>query len=83
MYIWFHTEIKANDPAAREDLHLLASTISNVVILAVNSGENISYINCIPRRLISSSSNGFKDNGRTSSLLCLMPASGQKGDYLR
>lgn len=73
---------------AKEQLHVLASLISNVVIVPVGPQDNCAYLSSVGRRtnLPNSYNRKNRDNksgSKIASLLCLLPNLGQKGEFIK
>lgn len=68
----------ASNEQAKEDLHLFAALISNVIIVAIGSGERVTYLGLIANRIDPTVSRGRQMNNmnsgkamKTSVLVCI------------
>lgn len=86
MYRIRYSEMVASNEQAKADLHLLATFISNTVVVAFSSGEQVGYLGSIPSRVTSSSLQSKQSNTgksmRTSNLLCIEAIQTNNYDFL-
>jgi hypothetical protein len=67
----------ASNEQAQEDLHLFATLISNVIVVAVGSGERVGYLGSVANRVNGVASKGRQGNSlndksmKTACLICI------------